>query len=198
MGKVETYSTAPFRGNLAHTIGAQGADHSGGAAGEHTQQDGIPQCLEQILIPEQLLIPFQGEAVPHRADFTLIEGVEDHQQDGDIHQRQHHTQVDIGQFCAVFHQRSFFLGLFFMRRGQLGPATALCSSAPDLAAFWFPVLGETCLREPFTGLPPSAHAPGSLVSFRLRRFLRSQLFVKSCCKNFFAASRFSIPDPPGP
>ena len=95
-------------GALFHTADADGGHHAqNGGHGRRKEgdQQAEPERLQDHLIVQQALIPFQGKAGKQGAAFALVEAEYHHHRDGNIQKRKDQTKIDLlqGGQMLLFH-----------------------------------------------------------------------------------------------
>ena len=90
--------------HLGEAVSTQRADDRRAEAGAQRQNDAVAQRLEHGGVPEQRFVPFERKAAPHRADLAFVERIDDNEHDGQIQNGRDNADIDVGQFCTVFHK----------------------------------------------------------------------------------------------
>ena len=84
--------------------GCKGARHSGNQRGKHGYQQRGIDTLHNEAVLEQLRIPVQGEALPHRAAVAGIEGEDDENENRRIQEYEYQRHEDaVSQQMLPFH-----------------------------------------------------------------------------------------------
>ena len=89
---------------LARPMACKGARHSGNQRGKHGYQQRGIDTLHNEAVLEQLRIPVQGEALPHRAAVAGIEGEDDENENRRIQEYEYQRHEDaVSQQMLPFH-----------------------------------------------------------------------------------------------
>lgn len=95
---------APPPPHTGQANGCKGARHSGNQRGKHGYQQRGIDTLHNEAVLEQLRIPVQGEALPHRAAVAGIEGEDDENENRRIQEYEYQRHEDaVSQQMLPFH-----------------------------------------------------------------------------------------------